>query len=375
MSKFGTHSRKLALFCVLTASLALVPALDGIAGTLQVDGSLATPGAYANIQLALNAASNGDTILVHPGLYTQNLNFGNKQVALHSTNGPSTTTVSVNGGVGVVIGGLSELVGFTIKGAVSDFGAGVVVNGAGTLIKGNIFDGNQQTAGGYGAAIGGNSASPIIDGNIFRNNSSDSQFLSGVVSFINSSSPLIVNNLFEGNVSRAINLTLPTGNNPRVVNNTFVNNSVAIRVDRRINTSSFELRNNIIVNNGIGFEVDFGSDGQNPTWTNNLVFGNATDYDVITNQTGINGNISVNPMFAGSTDLHLLVGSPAIDTGTSLDAPNHDFDGNSRPFGGGYDLGAFEAVPEPHALGLACAGLVATLLLINGKNRRRQAGE
>src|SRR4030042_1023388 len=42
-------------------------------------------------------------------------------------------------------------------------------------------------------------------------------------------------------------------------------------------------------------------------------------------------------------DLHLQSTSPAIDTGVNL-ALNHDFEGNPRPNGAGYDIGAFEYV-------------------------------
>jgi hypothetical protein len=41
-------------------------------------------------------------------------------------------------------------------------------------------------------------------------------------------------------------------------------------------------------------------------------------------------------------DLHLASGSPAIDAGTPSDAPAEDYDGNSRPQGDGYDIGAYE---------------------------------
>ena len=107
------------------------------------------PSTFSTIQAALNAAANGDVILVGPGVYTQNLTFGNKQVVLRSTAGPSSTIIHVAGGVGVQLGGTSELSGFTITGAVSDSGAGVVVGGTGTLIKGNVFDGNVETGGGF----------------------------------------------------------------------------------------------------------------------------------------------------------------------------------------------------------------------------------
>ncbi|MHC4310681.1 MAG: PKD domain-containing protein, partial [Planctomycetota bacterium] len=41
-------------------------------------------------------------------------------------------------------------------------------------------------------------------------------------------------------------------------------------------------------------------------------------------------------------DLHLRPSSPCIDTGTSNGAPDHDIDGDSRPQGAGYDMGADE---------------------------------
>ena len=41
-------------------------------------------------------------------------------------------------------------------------------------------------------------------------------------------------------------------------------------------------------------------------------------------------------------DLHLRAGSIAIDKGNSSGAPSEDYDGNPRPQGGGYDIGAYE---------------------------------
>ena len=41
-------------------------------------------------------------------------------------------------------------------------------------------------------------------------------------------------------------------------------------------------------------------------------------------------------------DLHLTKSSPAIDSATSVGAPSDDYDGNTRPQGAGYDIGAYE---------------------------------
>jgi hypothetical protein len=166
-------------------------------------------------------------------------------------------------------------------------------------------------------------------------------------------------------------LTVPQDSSPRVINNTFVRNSIAVRVDRRINSISYEFRNNILAGNGVGLEVDFGNDSLNPTWTNNLVFGNTTNYQLIANQTGMNGNISVDPMFMSSTNLHVLSGSPTINVGSSLHASNHDFDGNFRPIGAGFDLGAYEFVPEPSSIALAGGGFVGLALLSWRRNALR----
>jgi serine protease len=319
-------------------------ALVAAATTSASAAIIAVPGDHATIQSAINASANGDTILVSPGTYNGSINFNNKLVALRSTQGAQQTTISVNGGTAVTIGGAAQITGFTITGAVDDFGAGMVVEGVGTLVKNNIFVNNRQTAGGFGAAIGGNSASPVIDGNLFRNHTADSQHLSGVVSFVNSSSPTTINNVFVDNPTRAINLTLPAGNNPRVFNNTFVRNQTAIKYGSFPPDTAF--RNNILAQNTIGIELDYPYDV--PVWENNLVWNNGTNYLGMPNQTGLSGNVSVDPRFLDPQDnFQLALDSPAIDAGTSLGGPDHDFLGRPRPMGAAPDLGAYETVPEP----------------------------
>ena len=41
-------------------------------------------------------------------------------------------------------------------------------------------------------------------------------------------------------------------------------------------------------------------------------------------------------------DLHLVAGAVAVDAGTATGAPAEDHDGNPRPQGAGYDIGASE---------------------------------
>jgi hypothetical protein len=50
-------------------------------------------------------------------------------------------------------------------------------------------------------------------------------------------------------------------------------------------------------------------------------------------------SVFVNP---SNNNLRLLQNSPAVDNGTGSGAPDIDFEGNPRPSGGGYDIGAYE---------------------------------
>lgn len=53
--------------------------------------------------------------------------------------------------------------------------------------------------------------------------------------------------------------------------------------------------------------------------------------------------IFINPQ---ADNFHLKKNSPAIDHGTDTDAPDHDFEGNLRPAGNTFDIGAYEYQPE-----------------------------
>src|SRR6516162_912985 len=312
---------------------------------------LLVPAGYSTIQSAIDAASAGDTVLVSPGTYYENLDFNGKAITVASAAGPPATIID-GGDAGAVVnfrngeGPDSIIKGFTIQNGFAIWGSGVsVVFSAPTIIS-NIIQNNDSPVGGWGAGVGGLFGSPTVEQNLFRDNSGDSQYLSGVISFLDDSSPLVADNLFVSNSCRAINLPLPVDSAPVVINNTIVGNPVGISAS--INGLGI-FENNILFNNDIGVSV-----GGNFVWANNLVYGGSMLY---TGQdlTGANGNISADPLFVDppNGDFHLQSLSPAIDAGDNAAPfmPMVDFDGNTRIVAGHaggpvvVDIGAFEFHP------------------------------
>jgi len=116
--------------------------------------------------------------------------------------------------------------------------------------------------------------------------------------------------------------------------------------------------NNTVVTNNIfaynrkyGFRDDSGVTGPNNKYNNNLTFNNGYGTYVATGGT-VNGNIGSNPQFINYTgtaqgDYRLRTASPAIDSGTTLNAPKTDLNGGFRPAGSGYDIGCYEYGSTP----------------------------
>jgi hypothetical protein len=127
-------------------------------------------------------------------------------------------------------------------------------------------------------------------------------------------------------------------------------------VDYEGQTPTTVVMSNCIVANGQG-EVHFG-DSVTLEADHNIfyrpsgdsqVYANGRQYSAEQVESGALGeaNISRDPRFSapawGSTgDYHLKANSPAIDAGTPAGAPPIDLDGNRRPAGSGFDIGAYE---------------------------------
>lgn len=112
------------------------------------------------------------------------------------------------------------------------------------------------------------------------------------------------------------------------------------------NAEGVVIENNIASKN-LGFQIAIPSGSSNVKVNSNLIDGYSGFAWSVYKETYGQNSINRDPMFVNPAraDYHLNRASPAIDKGSSAYAPKEDFDGNERPKGGGYDIGAFEYVP------------------------------
>jgi len=187
---------------ILCLSLILILATTA----LSYGAIIHVPGDQPTIQAGIDAASDGDTVLVADGTYTgdgnKNLDLNGKAITVKSENGPDNCTIDCDeSGRGFYFhngeGEDSEVSGFTIiNGNVSNHGGGFHFNGSSpTITNCNISDNWARNDGGGLYCVNG--ASPIITNcNI---NDNGAYYNGGGISCRHSSSPTITNCNIAGN--------------------------------------------------------------------------------------------------------------------------------------------------------------------------------
>jgi parallel beta-helix repeat protein len=126
------------------------------------------PADQPTIQKAIGAATNGDTVLVSPGIYLENVDFLGKSITVSSYNGPASTIIDGNQN-GIVVNFANAepraalIKGFTIRNsgfpANGGYSDGIRVTAASPTITGNIITQNR----GYGIEVVG--GGPLIRAN------------------------------------------------------------------------------------------------------------------------------------------------------------------------------------------------------------------
>ncbi|UCC79444.1 MAG: right-handed parallel beta-helix repeat-containing protein, partial [Candidatus Zixiibacteriota bacterium] len=168
------------------------------------------PADYPTIQQGIDASVDGDTVLVQPGIYYENINFLGHNIVLGSlflTTGDTSyieQTVIDGESAGTVVrfwgneDSTAAISGFTIQNGFAEYGGGITCYHSTPEISNNIIRLNEATEGGGG--IDCYVANPSIIGNSIIENSSG--FTGGGI-YCNGASPLILNNSIRDNWTRS----------------------------------------------------------------------------------------------------------------------------------------------------------------------------
>jgi parallel beta-helix repeat protein len=249
------------------------------------------PDNYSRIQDAIDASVNGDTVIVRPGTYQENIDFLGKAITVKGEKGALFTTIDGRqiGSVAVFMSGetaTSVLKGFSI------------INGSGTSHGGTLCGGgiycsassptvSNNTIAGSTAYRGGGifcfSSSPTISNNDVTGNwASD---VGGGISCQDQSSPPITGNTIAGNTAAfGGGIDCGASSNPTIANNDIRGNtasgSFVMGGGIYCDDSSPNIVNNFIAGNTVVGTIHAFGGGlafytfSSPTITNNTVVGN-----------------------------------------------------------------------------------------------------
>ena len=363
---------------------AISPCLVFVVSLVIVTSSAAdiinVPADQPTIQAGIDAASDGDEVVVAPGTYNEVINFNGKAITLRSLDGPDVTIIDGTGLNNSVVKCISGegldtvLDGFTITAGNADFGGGMYNFGSSPTVANCTFSGNASV--GLGGAMANLENSPSLvlnclfvdnmagvpgppgaDGGAIHTNSDmtilNSTFLNNFASgaggaIHNGGNGTIANCLFVGNVAQQPGGAIHNFNScdctsSEITGCTFFGNSTVSAGGAIANAHTTTIITNCIAwGNSDGDGMATGSqirDVEGPVTTV------VSHSDVMGGYVG-EGNIDEDPLFIDpdNGDFHIAFDSPCIDVADNsvVETNAVDMDGEARIGNGVVDMGADE---------------------------------
>ncbi|MFH1466575.1 MAG: right-handed parallel beta-helix repeat-containing protein [Pseudomonadota bacterium] len=339
------------------------------------NGDSAMP--YASIPYAQAYRAACDEIVLRPGTYQVELDYGGEDLYIHSSEGPESAVLRSPTGRTVVTFEDGETAAAILEGVTvtNSIWGGIDIDGAAPTIRGCIITGNTGSNGAgveawdYDGLFQGNTVSlntaedegggfflyggsAVIDGNWFEAN--EASIGAGIWLL---GTATVSNNVVLDSVGSGLFLASEwcVGDASFVLGNTLVGATTnGVQVDRDHGYgdpfcgATTRVVGNIIYGSGdddVHFPVDEDYPFVDLTWQNNDVWGGNGYSSQDPGSTW--GNISEDPAFVDEAahDFHLAAASACIDQGQDLSAygVTTDHDGTARPQGAAYDIGAYES--------------------------------
>jgi len=302
------------------------------------------PADQSTIQEGINFAVNGDTVLVQPSIYFENIDFIGKDITVASLFLIAQDSIYINqtvingnhnGSVVTFENGenySAVLIGFTITNGFGN-GAGIHCYYSNPSLNHLIISGNSAYLA-FGGGIYCNNSSPVIQNVLIAGNTALGEYASGGGIYLSSSSPVLINVTIANNSAFYGGGIRCSSSSPIFENVEITNNSAVYDPAWEMGGSgggiysynSLNILKNVTISNNYATYYGGGIYGSNLTlvncilWNNSPeeIYGSATaTYSNIQGGLAGTGNIDQDPLFVvnGGYPFSLLEDSPCIDSG------------------------------------------------------------
>ena len=214
---------------------------------------LSVPGTYPSIQAAVAAASQGDTILVSPGIYQENIVITKTGVTIDGTSAAQTIIDAGKKGRGMLISAAQNVVikNVTIRNASSaQPGGGIYVDQSKNVTISNCILTTNSASFGSGLAVY-NSDVSVFNNQITSNQSTGDGSGGGGIGMTTNAQGVVSGNVIDGNTAASFGggLFVDGSGSIDISNNTLSNNTAVLGGGAMYRNAPVQFSGNVLTGN------------------------------------------------------------------------------------------------------------------------------